>query len=226
MTTTPQVPAPVRARSRAGTKGVPRGDREAQILEVAAREFGASGYAATSVVTVAAGAGISKPLVYQYFGSKEGLYAACLEQVGSMLGDEVERIARGDAVGIERGMLTLAGMFDVLDGQPHLWRILFDATAPAEGPVAEVRATYGTRIEALALDGVGELLALRGYTDPRDVSAMTTVWLGIVDSLMTWWADHPAESAEEMTGRGLRLLDALFADAAGLSFAPEALGRR
>ena len=92
------------ARPNAGTKGVPRLDRETQILDIASEHFGTHGFAATSVAAVAAGAGISKPLVYSYFGSKEGLYEACLERGGALLADEMERVAAGDAVGIERGM--------------------------------------------------------------------------------------------------------------------------
>ena len=39
---------------------------------------------------------------------------------------------------------------------------------------------------------------------------MTAVWLGIVDSLMNWWMDHPDQSADQMMQRCLRLLTALF----------------
>src|SRR4051794_26466639 len=67
------MPRPTAARRpNAGTKGVPRAEREAQIVTAATEVFGAQGFAATSVADVAARAGISKPLIYQYFGSKEG----------------------------------------------------------------------------------------------------------------------------------------------------------
>ena len=57
-----------------GTKGVPRADREQQILDAAVAEFGERGYAHASMAAIAQRAGMSKPLVYEYFGSKEGLY--------------------------------------------------------------------------------------------------------------------------------------------------------
>ncbi|MFE3029993.1 TetR/AcrR family transcriptional regulator, partial [Nocardia tengchongensis] len=60
----------------AGTKGVPRAEREAQILDVAAAEIARVGYAGLSLAVVAAEAGVSKPLVYSYFGTKDGLYLA------------------------------------------------------------------------------------------------------------------------------------------------------
>ena len=61
---------------RAGSRGVPRAVREPQILEVAGRIFAARGYHAASMDEIAAAADVTKPLVYAYFGSKEGLYVA------------------------------------------------------------------------------------------------------------------------------------------------------
>jgi AcrR family transcriptional regulator len=200
------------ARPNAGTKGVPRLDRESQILEIASEQFGIRGFAGTSVAAIAERAGISKPLIYNYFGSKEGLYEACLDRGGALVAEEIERIASGDAVGIERGLRTLGGMFTLLEPQRYLWRLFFDTTAPTTGPIADSAALYGERIGKLAEEGVAELMTLAGNTDELDISAMTTVWLGIVDSLMGWWLDHPDESADEMLQRCMRLITALFGD--------------
>ncbi|WP_370187873.1 TetR/AcrR family transcriptional regulator [Aeromicrobium sp.] len=203
------------ARPNAGTKGVPRAERERQILAVASVAFGTHGFVGTNVADVARAAGISKPLVYAYFGSKEGLYAACLDRAGELLGDEIERVARGDVVGLERGVRTLEGMFGVLEDQRHVWRLLHDRSAPSTPEVAAVVAAHTDRIHALAHEGVSELLALAGVRDALDVSAMTATWLGIVDSLMDWWVAHPEQSAADMVERVTRLVAALFTDAAG-----------
>ena len=202
------------ARPNAGTKGVPRAERERQILAVASVAFGTHGFVGTNVADVARAAGISKPLVYAYFGSKEGLYAACLDRAGELLGDEIERVARGDVVGLERGVRTLEGMFGVLEDQRHVWRLLHDRSAPSTPEVATVVAAHTDRIHALAHEGVSELLALAGVRDALDVSAMTATWLGIVDSLMDWWVAHPEQSAADMVERVTRLVAALFTDAA------------
>lgn len=201
------------ARSKAGTKGVPRLERETQILTVASEVFAADGFGATNIQVVADAAGISKPLIYNYFGSKEGLFLACLERAGAIVADEIERIANEDAVGIERGMRTLEGMFTVLEDQRHLWRLFYDRTAPQTGAVADAVAHYTARITKLADEGVGELMALSGNTDRLDVSAMTAIWMGLVDSLMRWWVDHPEESAADMMARAGRLLVAIIGGA-------------
>lgn len=200
------------ARAKAGTKGVPRLERESQMLEVASEIFGSEGYAATNIQVVAERAGISKPLIYNYFGSKEGLFLACLDRAGTIVADEIERIARGEAVGIERGLRTLDGMFTILEPQPYLWKLFYDPTAPSTGAVADAIDHYTQRIAKLADEGVAELMGLAGNTDPLDVSAMTALWLGIVDSLMNWWMEHPDESAEAMMQRCVRLLSALLGD--------------
>jgi AcrR family transcriptional regulator len=201
------------ARSNAGTKGVPRLEREDQILTLASEVFAAEGFATTNIQAIAERAGISKPLIYNYFGSKEGLFLACIERAGEIVAAEVERIASEDTVGVERGMRTLDGMFHVLEDQRHLWRLFYDGTAPTTGPVADAVSHYTERITKLADEGVAELMALSGNTDRLDVSAMTAVWLGIVDSLMRWWVEHPDESAAAMTERSGRLLVAILGGA-------------
>ncbi|MBB3088046.1 TetR/AcrR family transcriptional regulator [Nocardioides albus] len=86
------------SRANAGTKGVPRADRELQILRAACEVFGTMGFAKASVAGIAADAGISKPLVYQYFGSKEGLFLASFNYGAETLAAEMERVAADDTV--------------------------------------------------------------------------------------------------------------------------------
>ncbi|WP_139979611.1 TetR/AcrR family transcriptional regulator [Nocardioides litoris] len=195
---------------RTGTKGVPRLDREAQIVAVACRRFGEQGYAGTSVADVALAAGISKPLIYQYFGSKDGLYVVALREAAAVLVAEIERTAALGAVGIERAVLTLDGMFRVLEPQPWLWRLVFDPSAPRTGEVAEVLAEHEERLVVLGTDGVRDLLELVGNDDPDDLSALRAVWENAFRTLVGWWLDHPGTTPEEMTARCERLLATLF----------------
>ena len=201
-------------RTKAGTKGVPRLDRESQILDVAAKEFAGQGYATTNLAVIADKAGISKPLIYNYFTSKDGLFTACLDRAGAVLADEIERIAREDTVGVERGMRTLEGIFTILQPQPHFWKLFFDGSAPTIGAIGRSTAHYKDRITKLAEEGVTELMTMNGDSNPLDISAMTAVWMSIVDALVNWWLDHPDQTAEQMTQRCMRLMQALFAGVA------------
>ena len=55
------------------------------MLEAAGQAFAAHGFHDASMDAIAEAAGISKPMLYNYFGSKEGLYAAYIERSGRAL---------------------------------------------------------------------------------------------------------------------------------------------
>lgn len=200
------------APSNAGTKGVARADREAQIVDVACRVFGQSGFAGTSVADIAEAAGISKPLIYNYFGSKDGLYAVCIRHAAAILVAEIERTAASGTVGLARAVVTLDGMFRALAPQPWLWHLVFDPTAPREGEIAEILAEHERRIFAFGEDGVGELLRLSGNEDRDDLLAMRAVWENVFRTLVTWWLENPTTSPEAMTQRCIRLFTAVFGE--------------
>jgi AcrR family transcriptional regulator len=201
-----------RTRPNAGTKGVARADREAQIVEVGCRVFGTSGFAGTSVADIADAAGISKPLIYNYFGSKEGLYAVCVQHAAEVLAAEIERTAASGTVGLARAVVTLDGMFRVLAPQPWLWRLVFDPTAPNDPATEEVLAAHERRIFDFGIEGVGELLRLAGNDDPTDAAAMRAVWENVFRTLVNWWLEHPDESPDAMTERCVRLFSAVFGE--------------
>uniref|UniRef100_UPI00037A42DC TetR/AcrR family transcriptional regulator n=1 Tax=Solimonas variicoloris TaxID=254408 RepID=UPI00037A42DC len=53
---------------------VPRAFREEQLLDVAQALFAKQGYQGTSIEDIAAAAGVTRPMVYNYFESKDGIY--------------------------------------------------------------------------------------------------------------------------------------------------------
>lgn len=196
--------------TRSGTKGVARVDREQQILDVAGQVFARHGFAATSVADIAHVAGISKPLIYNYFGSKEGLFERCLEEASALLIGEIERSAQLGAVGLHRALVTLEGVFLALEGRSWAWAVANDPTAPSAGRPGDLLGSYQRRLEELAIEGVGELLALAGDDDALDLDAMTAVWSSVFASLVTWWCEHPEVSPAQMSARCERLFGAAF----------------
>ncbi|MEU1210199.1 TetR/AcrR family transcriptional regulator [Nocardia sp. NPDC005825] len=195
-------------RSTAGTKGVPRAEREAQILDVAAAEIARVGYAGLSPATVAAAAGVSKPLVYGYFGSKDGLYVACVQRASAVLGDAIDAAFNGPA-SLDMAERTLAAIFTVLEPRPHDWKVVQDQSHPDEGPAAEAARAARARIAAQADRGVSAFVSSHGLTDPQDLSALRAVWTGVVAALVDWWLSHPEQTAEAMVARSSRLIAAL-----------------
>lgn len=192
-----------------GTKGVPRADREEQIVSVAIDEFAERGYAGASMVAIAARAGISKPLIYQYFGSKDGLYLVCLHQVADALLERLEPEWQREDDSIMYRLTVLQAFFEALEPQRDAWKLLYDSSMPDDGEIAEVAKAYRNRTAEVASSGSARFLQARGHDDPVDASALSAVWMGLVDSLVMWWVEHPSESAAEMTARCARLLSAI-----------------
>jgi AcrR family transcriptional regulator len=192
-----------------GTKGVPRAEREDQIVAEAVAEFARHGYARASMVDIARRAGISKPLIYQYFGSKDGLYLACLHHVAGGLLSRLEEAELEVDDTVASRIYPLRAVFEALEPQRDAWRLLYDVTKPATGLIPHASEGYQARTAELAASGSERFLRARGIESSLDASALTSVWMGVVNSLVTWWLDHPEESADAMIERCYRLLGAI-----------------
>ncbi|MFD0153704.1 TetR/AcrR family transcriptional regulator [Streptomyces sp. NPDC055721] len=195
--------------SKAGTKGVPRADREQQILAAATEEFGRHGYEATTVAAIAVRVGVTKPLLHQYFGSKQGLYLACLDPIGDRLLDAIRAAMAGhDTDAPPTPLRVLNALFTALDGQRRAWFVLYDPTLPPGSDAAQRAAHYRDAIDDLAATGTAELLSMAGATDPLDADALKHAWRGLCTALVRWWIDHPDQSPEAMTRRCARITEA------------------
>src|SRR6185369_6666259 len=73
---------------------LPRAVREQQMLDAAVRVFSIRGYHDASIDEIAEAAGISKPMVYAYLGTKEELFVACLHREGARLIEAIAASAR------------------------------------------------------------------------------------------------------------------------------------
>jgi AcrR family transcriptional regulator len=192
-----------------GTKGVPRAEREEQIVAVAIDEFAERGYSGASMIAIAARAGISKPLIYQYFGSKDGLYLTCLHQVAVAMLGRLEVAWQQEDDSVLSRVQTLQAVFEALEPQRSAWQLLYDPSMPDTGEIADIAHGYRNRTKEIAASGSERFLRVRGHSTPGDASALSAVWMGLVNSLVEWWLAHPQESAAEMTQRCYRLIEAI-----------------
>lgn len=192
--------------STAGTKGVPRAEREQQILDAAAAEIGRVGYAGMSMAEVALRAGISKPLVYGYFGTKEKLYAACAERAGERLIDGIEQVITAPLGPVEMAERTLEAIFTALAPRPHDWNVIFDRSLPEKGLPLETARRIRRTIADQAARGTADMSFGSALSGELDVSALTEVWMGTVTSLVNWWQRHPEQTPEQMAQRFARIV--------------------
>jgi AcrR family transcriptional regulator len=177
---------------------MPRAERERLILDVAGPVFAEHGYHATSMDEIAAGADVSKPMLYAYFGSKEGLYLAYLQRTG---GELVQRLLRAGER--SRALPAQAQLRVPVDAfltfvEEHRdgWTVLFRETT-AIMPVAEEVAWLRARIAG----AVQRMLTAGGACDrglPADAIAHAIVGAG--ESIANWWLAHPEVDREQVAG--------------------------
>ena len=191
-----------------GRRKVPRAVRERQMLEVAGRVFALRGFHAASIEEIAEGAGISKPMVYNYFGSKEGLYYAYIELAGQRLLDRiavaVRSVEESGTLDAERRLLASAvAFFSHVDENREEWSVLFGELAARGAPfsreVAGVRRAITSRTAALF-----DIVVERAGIDPADVGGtepLAYAFVGAGESLANWWLEHPEEPIEAMAQR-------------------------
>ncbi|WP_251071703.1 TetR/AcrR family transcriptional regulator [Streptomyces sp. ISL-43] len=193
---------------RVGTKGMPRRDRERLILDAAAEEFGTKGYARGSTAALAARAGITKPMIYEYFSSKDGLYLACLDRAGSRLAAAVESAQTGPP-DITRASRTMEAVFRALEGRLYDWGLVYDLTLPTEGELHSAAVVYRRELNRMGAVGVAEFLGPSAADDPLDADLVTHLWYGAVSAAVAWWRNHTEQTAEEMVTRIQRIFAVL-----------------
>ena len=186
--------------STAGTKGVPRPEREQQILDAAVAEIGRVGYAGLSLADVAQRAGVSKPLVYTYFHSKDGLYIACVDRAAGVLFDAIESAIAG-AGGLSKAERTLDAIFVALEPRPHDWTVLLDRSHPDDGTAADAVRAARRRIAAQAARGVADAIGAVELPTPPTFPALTDVWMVAVTSLSCGGCATPIRTAAQITAR-------------------------
>jgi AcrR family transcriptional regulator len=173
-----------------------RDDRMEQTLEAAHELFAERGYAAVTMDEIAAAVGVTKPLLYNYFGNKERLYIACMERAGDTL---IKTIAEAVGESANPGDALGAGVrafFGFLDTDRAAWAVLFDETLPHGGEVFDRVAAYRGQI----VDLVSATL-LPQLPDTRrvkvEIEALSTALLGAAEALARWWLRTEAISAED-----------------------------
>lgn len=169
-----------------------------QMLGAAHALFAESGYAAVTMDDVAAEVGVTKPLLYNYFGNKERLYLACMERAGDALlatiADAVGATASpGDALGE-----GLSAFFTFLDADRAAWAVLFDETLPHGGVVAERVGDYRRRILDTVSAAILAQMPARSRSRARlEVEGLSVAALGAAEALARWWLVTQTMSAQE-----------------------------
>jgi AcrR family transcriptional regulator len=176
---------------------MPREQREQQILDIAGAVFARAGYHLASMDEIADSAGVSKPMLYAYFGSKEGLYLAYIRRAG---GELLERLVAARPRDAAPGALLRARITEFLSFvQEHGdgWKVLFGevgSSRPFAENVAAVREQIAEAIRRMIEADSG---SRPGYP-PAASDAIAHALVGAGESLANWWLDHPEVARDEI----------------------------
>ncbi|MFC3821949.1 TetR family transcriptional regulator [Planomonospora venezuelensis] len=173
-------------------------DRRRALLDAADRVIRREGPEA-SMASIAAEAGITKPILYRHFGDKSGLYQALASRhVHTVIGLLRQRFDASDTDLRGRARSTITAYLDMIEANLSLYRFLFHR-AGAEDSQTHSQMTAIVR-------GLGEELgeviaAVPGGVDPLRAQVLGHAFVGMVQATGDWWLEHPeVDRAEVVEG--------------------------
>jgi AcrR family transcriptional regulator len=182
-------------------KRMPRAERERQMVEVAEAIFAERGFLATSMDDVAEQVGVSKPMIYEYFGSKEGLFVACIRAARAELLNVTMRSVEGVNSAEEAMRRGLTAFFEFTDSHRRSWKLLqAEAAVAGPGAVAEIEAV---RQQQTAVNSTLFAAFLQDLPH-NEVAAYAEMVVGACERLSLWYVqrdDVSAAAAAELVMR-------------------------
>ncbi|MBK5288898.1 MAG: TetR/AcrR family transcriptional regulator [Acidimicrobiia bacterium] len=166
-------------------------ERRSQLIAVGRTVFAERGYDGASVEEIAERAGVSKPIVYEHFGGKEGLYAVVVDR-------EMDHVITSIAAAISQGPprdrlggATLA-FLNYVKEEPEGFAVL-SRDVPAKVGMASLLADVGTQ--------VGDVFAAEfkraGY-DPKAAPIYAQALIGMVSYVGQWWTENQKRDIEDI----------------------------
>ena len=176
-------------------------ERRAQLLDIGRRLFAERGLDGTSIEEIAAKAGVSKPVVYEHFGGKEGLYAVVVDREVERFITMATRLLEGEDHMPKfevAAVVLLRYIQDNADG----FRILVRDSNPASGSgtFASLISDIASQVEYI----LGDVLKARGY-DPKLAPMYAQMLVGMVAFTGQWWLDARKPKLEEVAAHLVNL---------------------
>ncbi|MGW4101296.1 MULTISPECIES: TetR/AcrR family transcriptional regulator [unclassified Mycobacterium] len=177
-------------------------ERRQQLIEIAKSLFAERGYDGTSIEEIAQRANVSKPVVYEHFGGKEGLYAVVVDREMSALLDGITSSLTNNRsrVRVERVALAL---LTYVEERTDGFRILI-----RDSPAAITSGTYSTLLND-AVNQVSSILAgdfSRRGLDPELAPLYAQALVGSVSMTAQWWLDVREPKKEVVAAHVVNLM--------------------
>jgi AcrR family transcriptional regulator len=180
---------------------MPRAERERQMITVAEEIFAQRGFQASSMDDIADRVGVSKPMLYEYFGSKEGLLVACIRQArAELLALTLASVEGVDSAeeALRRG---LTAFFGFIDSHRRSWELLRQEAAVAgQAAMDEIEAVRRQQTEV----NTAQFASYLPDVPHRDLEAYAEIVVGACERLAMWYVareDVTADDAAELIMR-------------------------
>ena len=205
----------VSGRGAPGRKRVPRAEREQEMLRVAREIFARRGYEAASMDEIAAAAGITKPMLYAYFGSKEGLFGGCAQQAAAELHARLREVAAAPGLPPDQRMWQgLLRVFEFVEEHAEAWRLLYPGGAEPAGTIGAAARQARVEMERL-LTVLFEQVAGRAGVAPQasgQVGPLATGLTAATIAMASAWLETGGEPKELQVLRLMNLVWMGFGD--------------
>ncbi|MFF4412490.1 TetR family transcriptional regulator [Streptosporangium sp. NPDC001559] len=176
-------------------------ERREQLIQISRTLFAEKGFDGTSVEEIAATANVSKPVVYEHFGGKEGVYAVVVDrEMQKLLGLVTEALSASHAlIKLERAALALLAY---VEENSEGFRILVrdSHAASGTGTFASLINDIASQVEDVMVDQFAE----RGY-DPKLAPMYAQMLVGMVALTGQWWLDVRRPAREEVAAHLVNL---------------------
>jgi AcrR family transcriptional regulator len=176
-------------------------ERREQLIGVSRSLFASRGYEGTSVEEIAAAAQVSKPVVYEHFGGKEGLYAVVVDREVRTLLDGI----RGSLTsGRQRELIEQAALalLDYIDSHTDGFRILArdSSVGSTSGSFATILSDVASQVEGILVDEFKK----RGL-EPKTAPMYAQMLVGMVAMTGQWWLDARRPKKREVAAHLVNL---------------------
>jgi len=171
-------------------------ERRDQLLGVARVCFAEKGFDGTSIEEIAARAGVSKPVIYEHFGGKEGLYAVVVDREVTTLLNVLRTAMTDDPKAGSRRLLELGtfALLDYIESCPEGFQIIMrDSSELGGSGFASILNDVIVRVEGL----LTPRFEAKGF-DRKAVPLIAQALTGLVAMTGQWWLDNPDYSKEEV----------------------------
>ncbi|WP_265443801.1 TetR/AcrR family transcriptional regulator [Flexivirga meconopsidis] len=169
-------------------------DRREQLISVAQVMFAEHGVQPTTVEDIAAAAGVTKPLIYEHFGGKEGLYAVIVDRAMRQLLEQlINPLTSG---GSPRELLerTAVALLTYIESNPAAFRVLLrdSPTWHGSGSAASIMSEVAKHVEEVVVETF-----VRNDLDTKVVPIYAQMLIGMIGFTGEWWIESGSDLSRD-----------------------------